>query len=261
MYSLIDSNEIQEIWEQMGLNHCDFNENQNQEAQLKPRRFKAVLLHFSQEKEDLDKALQEWKSFGHPEEHKEPEHCICSQIIHNSFWVKHKKTYTFLRIGCDCIMKFWQNDLEMINSVKDLKRKQDYQKKYKKQSKLPLHRFCSGCKRHAIDINESEEKTLCHPCWKKQSLQKRSCIECGDACINMNEPEWKKLCYSCWMKKQSSQNRSCEDCGHISINIKEPEWKKLCFSCWKKKTNPTIRETDLFSKRFCSEIDESLEVE
>lgn len=103
------------------------------------KRYKKMILKYSEEKEDIEKAIKEWKlvdEFETDDEylenisHYDPENptCICSHHINCVFLIRNKHNLKELINGCDCIKK--TNNEEMKEQV------DNYIKKKKKIKKI-----------------------------------------------------------------------------------------------------------------------------
>lgn len=64
-----------------------------------------------------------------------------------------------------------------------------------------LKKTCSDCNKSFYQSrNSSIQKTLCYPCYLKNTSQKSNCITCGNNFFIKDEnKEWKKKCYKCYI--------------------------------------------------------------
>lgn len=200
------------------------------------KKFKAVLLHYSVEKEDIKIAKDEWS------EHKVIEtvdsFCICSHDIVIRYFYINRKNGNILRIGSECILKFMNE--EASKDVKILKSQRRYEK-----NGNGSHRMCFECNRYSISVDEPEWKNTCKSCFKKVGassksivlLKGRNCIVCLKSTISLDEPAWKTKCKECYNEETSSEEecRQCIICKEFNIKDTEPEWKNKCLKCYKRK--------------------------
>jgi hypothetical protein len=216
-------------------------------------KFIAVVLKYSEEKEDVEVAVDEWYStkIVTGEESK----CICSHDIEIKNYVKNRYNNNVLRIGSECINKFMGSEVK--TDIKVMKSQLQYQK-----TGNGSHRMCSSCKRHSIPIEEEEWKTLCKTCLKAGNTATslvlangRKCSVCLKPTIPAEAEEWRTKCKICYKKGLSSESdsneeelRDCVSCGLPKISSSEAEWKVKCGACYAK----SKAVEDALPKRKCT---------
>lgn len=162
-----------------------------------PENFKRVLTYFSVNK-DFDIAVREW--FIIPHEGESNTRCICSHNIIMTLFIKNKYTGSILRVGSECIKKFFPQSIADVVDEVILRQKA--------LLKETGRRWCGGCKRHNILPDKPIYTKLCNKCWKSGIRTVESVSD-------------------------THFNRQCEGCKQYNIPKTEPEWKKVCFVCYK----------------------------
>lgn len=220
------------------------------DAKSKKARYQAVLLHFSDNRKEIDQAMQEWVLVGTPETESEPDrdpqrhqdlHCICSHAITKPYYIENIYTRCVLRVGSECVAKTGGSGL-VSQDLKCLKRQRQYQ-----EHGTGTKRLCQGCQLHKVPITQPDWMVLCKACFAAKRpatpaviLGGRQCADCRRLCIASTAPVWIKLCQPCWKKTQKPPNpeaapayRLCIGCGALRIASTEPGWIKKCLPCFK----------------------------
>ena len=203
-----------------------------------PSNFINVMKYFSQSKEDF---FEEWKFNGEDHADYDLEYdsvfCICSHLIKKKFYVKNIVNSNILRLGSECIHKFYggtsvEHDME----------------EYLKRTKVGgVRRWCGGCERNNIVEDAPSWHTMCKKCYKNgvtdttsstDEFFNRQCDTCSKYVIPKSEPEWKKQCSQCFKRgvvvEDVEGSRQCDSCSKYVIPKSEPEWKKQCSQCFKR---------------------------
>lgn len=191
MFTTADDYKVKEIWK-------------NVKGDM-PEKFKAVLLFYSEEHEDFEKAIDEWKDVTHSLNggKNDGNFCICSHDIFNNFYVENRYNKNKLRVGSDCIEKYFGEDV--YEQCRNILKQHNY-----RNNGSGKYRMCAACYRHSIPIDTEEWKNLCKSCYKKGETQEaplvllegRKCNMCNKITIKLEEPHWMKTCTFCYKKKK-----------------------------------------------------------
>lgn len=231
MFTTADDYKVKEIWK-------------NVKGDM-PEKFKAVLLFYSEEHEDFEKAIDEWKDVTHSLNggKRDGNFCICSHDIINNFYVENRRNKNKLRVGPDCIEKYFGEDV--YEQCRNILKQHNY-----RNNGSGKYRMCASCHRHSIPIESEAWWTTCKSCYKKGEIQEaplvllegRKCNMCNKITIKLEEPMWKKTCTFCYKnrKQESSSSSSTEEfkermcikCKKTDIDPLASKNHKMCLGCY-----------------------------
>lgn len=177
------------------------------------------------------------------------EQCICTHVIKNQYYIKHRQTGTLLQLGSRCITKC-DSDLG-----KDVQRMTcmicdeillDRRKKYQRDGfcgekcmKFFYFYECPECKERNVPSFDKESGSLCDDCEEKkrrrQSLIDKGytgCVDCGELCAKGMARCLK--CYKIYInnKHKEENYRKCIDCHKFNIHPSAPVYCKRCKYCY-----------------------------
>lgn len=219
-------------------------------------KFIAVLLKYSNEKDDIAIAETEWCYLSVNRD--EPSQCICSHEIEERHFIKNKYNSNVLRIGSECINRFLGDGVKQ--DTKLIKQQLAYEK-----NGNGSHRLCSSCKRHSIPISTEDWVKICKSCYKKRKitgenivvteslplLNGRNCTVCLRPTIPVGAEEFKTKCQQCWKKSLETkvEGRECQDCKQHNIPLSSEKYVVRCYKCYAKSkgNQPVKKETSSFS--------------
>jgi hypothetical protein len=127
-----------------------------------PEKFAAVVLKYSEERKDIDIAINEWEFHKYLTDGQSK--CICSHDISDKYFIKNKHNGNILRTGCDCIEKLSNEKLS--ESIRIKKAAVNYQKKGG-----GTNRQCSKCNGFYITIKEDISVIICIRCVNKKKKE------------------------------------------------------------------------------------------
>ena len=168
--------------------------------------------------EQASEALQEWEFIKHDYE---ADNCICSQVIHQRYWIRNRYTDHVAIIGSECVKKLKTDDLNLWSQINFSMRSQG------KSQEEHKHLACVSCCKYNIKKPESgsNREALCKTCVQEGKHQPSKnylavkgipCKGCGEKILASSGT----YCYNC-----------LEDCKLCDAKIDPGTLSKLCSSC------------------------------
>lgn len=171
-----------------------------------PEKFIAVVLSFSEEKEDITIAINEWKYKGLGDGL--PTQCICTHRIEEIYFIRNKINGNILRTGNDCIEKVTPYS-KLGTDIRDISKQAEYRKRH--VYKAPQHRMCPSCKWYRIRVKDID-RTHCEVCIENGDINMRSMVLIRG-----------RICTVCLRPaiEQGDETSICERCNRIEKEVTE----------------------------------------